>query len=165
MVAVLPRRTMSSAELVDEPDAIGELTGGDVVGTVNRSSCDGSRSRHRSTASTAETRQKTQCHNKTWTVVAVDEEHGTIDLKIGKATTAPVAGGHRRGRSGQHEKAGGPFARYWPERVVRSGFGVADAAHRPYCSDVGQMPASPKGVRYVTTESQPAKPPIGSSSG
>ena len=30
-------REMSSAELVDEPDAIGELVGGDVVGTVSRS--------------------------------------------------------------------------------------------------------------------------------
>ena len=30
-------RTMSSVELVDEPDAIGELKGGDIVGKVKRS--------------------------------------------------------------------------------------------------------------------------------
>ncbi|MGH3421924.1 MAG: TM0106 family RecB-like putative nuclease, partial [Streptosporangiaceae bacterium] len=86
-------RTLSPAELTDEPDALGGLTGGDVVRQVNRSvvrrlsfqpqehkfSCG-------QTAYDVET-------GRGWSVWAVDDANGTIELKIGNAYDGPLPAG------------------------------------------------------------------------
>ncbi|MGH3258434.1 MAG: TM0106 family RecB-like putative nuclease, partial [Streptosporangiaceae bacterium] len=82
-------RTLSPAELIGEPDALGGLTGGEIVDRVNRSVVRRFRfppQEHRfsagQTAHDAET-------DKGWTVWTVDDATGTIDLKIGSTYDGP----------------------------------------------------------------------------
>jgi uncharacterized protein len=83
-------RTLSAAELIGEPDALGGLTGGAVVGQVKRSVV------RRFSFPPQEYRFKRgdtavdpTC-SRGWAVWAVDDEHGTIDLKIGGAYSGPM---------------------------------------------------------------------------
>jgi predicted RecB family nuclease len=75
--------SLSSAELVDEPDALGGLTGGEIIDRINRSVV------RRFSFPPQEYKfavGKTACDAETgkgWTVWAVDDTAGTIDLKIG----------------------------------------------------------------------------------
>jgi uncharacterized protein len=83
-------KTLNSAELVEEREALGELSGGEIVEHVKKSvvrrfsfppqehcfdvgglACD-------------------PATGKMWSVWALDEERGTIDLKIGAANAEPV---------------------------------------------------------------------------
>ena len=124
-------REMSSAELVDEPDAIGEMVGGDVVGTVSRSIVRRFGFPPQEHGFGPGDKAQDPVSNKVWTVVEVDEERGTIDLKIGKAKIdeeeAPLP---------EAIVEGGPVGtknlkarvRDLADRVAGSGFGAADAA-------------------------------------
>ena len=82
-------RTLSPAELTGEPDALGGLTGGDVVGQVKKSVvrrfCFPPQEHKFSAGGTA-------CDpdtDKQWSVCDVDDARGTIDLKMGSAYTGP----------------------------------------------------------------------------
>ena len=82
-------RTLSAAELIGEPDALGGLTGGDVVGQVKRSVV------RRFSFPPQEYRFKRgdtavdPGSGRGFPVWAVDDDHGTIDLKVGQAYPGP----------------------------------------------------------------------------
>ena len=82
-------RTLSAPELVDEPDALGGLTGGDVVDQVKRSVV------RRFAFPPQEYKFKRgdtavdPASGKGYSVWAVDDEHGTIDLKVAQAYAGP----------------------------------------------------------------------------
>ncbi len=120
-------RTLNPAELTGEPDALGGLTGGDMVGQVKKSVVRRFRfppQEHKfspgGTACDPDT-------DKQWTVCDVDDARGTIDLKMGSAYSGPWPAAL--------VEAGPP--RTWEQRdrlrdlgdrVVRAGVGGADAA-------------------------------------
>jgi len=120
-------RELSPAELIGEPDALGGLTGGEVVDRVNRSvvrrfsfppqeyrfSCG-------QTAYDVET-------GRGWAVWAVDDANGTIELKIGNGYDGPLpAGLVEAGPIGTRELR--ERLRDLGDRVVRDGIGGTDAA-------------------------------------
>jgi len=75
-------RTLSPAELIGEPDALGGLRGGEIVDRVNRSVVrrfSFPPQEHKFSA--GDTAYDSQT-DKTWTVWAVDDAAGTIELKI-----------------------------------------------------------------------------------
>ena len=82
-------RTLSAAELMGEPDALGGLTGGDVVGQAKRSVV------RRFSFPPQEYRFKRRDtavdpgSGRRFLVWGVDDEHGTIDLKVGQAYEGP----------------------------------------------------------------------------
>ncbi len=83
-------RTLSSAELVSEPDALGELSGGDEIGQVARSVVRRfayPSQEHGFSVGDVAIDSET---NKGWTVHGLDNERGTIDLKIGRNSTASL---------------------------------------------------------------------------
>jgi uncharacterized protein len=83
---------LTSAELVDERDAIGELTGGEVVEHVKKSVvCRFSFPPQEHGFGVGES-VCDPATGKTWSVWALDEGHGRIDLKIGKANANPMPG-------------------------------------------------------------------------
>jgi uncharacterized protein len=120
-------RTLSPAELTGEPDALGGLTGGDVVGQVKKSVVRRFRfppQEHKfSTGGTA-------CDpdtDKQWSICDVDDARGTIDLKVGSTYSGPWPAAL--------VEAGPP--RTWEQRdrlrdlgdrVVRDGVSGGDAA-------------------------------------
>ncbi len=120
-------RTLSPAELIGEPDALGGLTGGDVVGEVKKSVVRRfffPPQEHKFSAGEAACDPDT---NKQWTVCEVDDARGTIDLKMGSGYAGPwpaalVEGGPPRTRE-QRDRL-----RDLGERVVRDGAGGGDAA-------------------------------------
>jgi predicted RecB family nuclease len=76
-------RELSPAELIDEPDALSGLTGGDVVAQVKKSVVrrfSFPPQEHRFTPGDVAYDCET---GKSWAVAAVDDAAGTIDLKIG----------------------------------------------------------------------------------
>ena len=83
-------RTLSAAELIGEPDALGGLTGGDIVDRVKKSVV------RRFSFPPQEYRFKRgetavdPASDRGWTVWRVDDEHGTIDLKIGGGYSGPM---------------------------------------------------------------------------
>lgn len=120
-------RTLSPPELIDEPDALGGLTGGDVIDQVKRSVV------RRFSFPPQEYKFKAgdaACDPVTgrgWTVVAVDDEHGTIDLKIGlRNAEAPLEGLVEN--DPPSTKVLAERIRDLGDRVVRSGVTGADAA-------------------------------------
>jgi predicted RecB family nuclease len=83
-------RTLSSGELTGEPDALGGLTGGDVVGQVKRSVVrrfSFPPQEHKFAAGKAARDPATKTR---WSVHAVDDARGTIDLKIGAGYRGPL---------------------------------------------------------------------------
>ena len=121
-------RTLSPAELIGEPDALGGLTGyGEVVGQVKRSVvrrfCFPPQEHKFSPGSTA-------CDpgsNKQWAVCDVDDASGTIDLKMGSAYSGPwPAALGEAGPPGTREQR--DRLRDLGSRVVRDGVGGPDAA-------------------------------------
>ena len=82
-------RTLSPAELIGEPDALGGLTGGEVVGQVKRSVVRRfwfpAQEHKFSPGATA----CDPASNKQWAVCDVDDARGTIDLKVGGAYDGP----------------------------------------------------------------------------
>ena len=152
---------MSSVELVDEPDAIGELKGGEIVGKVKRSTVRRFEFPAQEHGFDSGAAAEDPVSHKTWTVVAVDEALGTIDLKIGNADHPCRQPSSREGQSTR--KSSRHVCAIWPNMWCNR-VSAALMRHRPCCDAVGQTPASQKGVPYDTTMSQPAKPPSGSSS-
>jgi uncharacterized protein len=120
-------RTLSPAELTGEPDALGGLSGGEVVGQVKKSVVRRFRfpaQEHKFSAGGTACDPAT---NKQWPVCDVDDARGTIDLKAGGAYTGawPAA----------LIEVGPP--RTWEQRdrlrdlgdrVARAGFGGGDMA-------------------------------------
>jgi uncharacterized protein len=137
-------RTMSSVDLVDEPDAIGELKGGEIVGKVKRSTVRRFEFPPQEHGFDSGDTAEDPVSHKTWTVVAVDEELGTIDLKIGNVD-APLPAAIVEGGPINTKQLEARL-RDLAERVVRSGFSAADAASglllrlRP---DTGEPEGSP----------------------
>ncbi len=80
---------LGPAELIDEPDALGGLTGGDVVREVKRSVvrrfCYPPQEHKFAAGDTA-----LDVAGRGWTVLAVDEACGEIELKIGKSYDGPL---------------------------------------------------------------------------
>jgi predicted RecB family nuclease len=120
-------RTLSPGELIGEPDALGGVTGGELVDQVNRSvvrrfsfppqehrfSCG-------QTAHDVET-------GRGWAVWAVDDANGTIELKIGNGYDGPLpAGLVEGGPIGTRELR--ERLRDLGDRVVREGIGGPGAA-------------------------------------
>ena len=76
-------RGLSPAELIDEPDALGGLTGGEIVTYVNRSVVrrfSFPPQEHRFSGGQGAFDVET---GRSWSVWAVDDANGTIELKIG----------------------------------------------------------------------------------
>ena len=82
-------RTLSAPELVDEPDALGGLTGGDVVGQVKRSVVRRFSFPPQEYKFTRGDTAVDPASNRSFLVWGVDDEHGTIDLKAGQAYAGP----------------------------------------------------------------------------
>ena len=83
-------RTLGPAELIDEPDALGGLTGGDVVEELKRSVVRRfffPPQEHRFAAGDTAHDSVT---DRGWTVVAIDDASGVIDLKIGVGYDGPL---------------------------------------------------------------------------
>jgi hypothetical protein len=120
-------RTLSRAELTGEPDALGGLSGGEVVGQVKKSVVRRFRfpaQEHKFSAGGAACDPAT---DKQWPVCDVDDARGTIDLKVGSTYAGPWPAALI--------EAGPP--RTWEQRdrlrdlgdrVVRTGFGGGDMA-------------------------------------
>jgi predicted RecB family nuclease len=120
-------RSLSSAELIGEPDALGGLTGGEVVGEVNRSVLrrfSFPPQEHKVSAGGTAVDPET---GRGWPVWAMDEAAGTIELKVGVAYDGPLPAALIED---------GPIKttqlrerlRDLGDRVVREGVGGADAA-------------------------------------
>ena len=118
-------RELSPAELIDEPDALGGLTGGDVVAEVKRSIVrrfSFPPQEHRFAAGDTAYDCET---GKGWAVSGVSHAAGTIELKIGSGYDGPWPAGL---------VPGGPVPtpthrerlRELGERVARDGFGGFD---------------------------------------
>jgi hypothetical protein len=118
-------RALSPAELIDEPDALGGLTGGDVVAQVKKSVVrrfSFPPQEHRFAPGDAAYDCET---GKSWTVAAVNDAAGTIELKIGAGYDGQLPAGLVPGGpipTPTHRKR----LRDLGERVARDGFGRAD---------------------------------------
>src|SRR6266702_1874814 len=120
-------RTLSPAELAGEPDALGGLTGGDVIGQVKRSVVRRFLFPPQDHTFSAGDVACDPATGRQWPVCAVDDARGTIDLKTGEAypgpwpaalvETGPPGTGEQRDR-----------LRELGDRVVRAAAGGADAA-------------------------------------
>ena len=120
-------RTLSPAELIGEPDALGGLTGGKVVGQVKKSVVRRFRfppQEHKFSSGGTACDPDT---DKQWSICDVDDARGTIDLKMGSTYSGPWPAAL--------VEAGPP--RTWEQRdrlrdlgdrVVRAGVGGEDAA-------------------------------------
>ena len=120
-------RTLSPAELTGEPDALGGLSGGEVVGQVKKSVVRRFRfpaQEHKFSAGGTACDPATDKH---WSICDVDDARGTIDLKAGSTYAGPWPAALI--------EAGPP--RTWEQRdrlrdlgdrVVRAGFGGGDMA-------------------------------------
>ena len=120
-------RELSPTELISEPDALGGLTGGETVAHVNRSVVrrfSFPPQEHRFSAGDTAYDSET---NKGWSVRAVDDATGTIDLKIGNTYDGPLPAalveGGPIGTAQLRERL-----RDLGDRVVREGVGGGDAA-------------------------------------
>ena len=120
-------RELSPAELIGEPDALGGLTGGEIVDQVNKSVLrrfsfppQEHRFLHGDTAHDAET-------GRSWSVWAVDDAAGTIDLKIGKGYDGPLPAALVQGGPNPTTQLRERL-RDLGDRVVREGVGGGDAA-------------------------------------
>ena len=119
--------TLSPAELTGEPDALGGLSGGEVVGQVKRSVVRRFRfpaQEHKFSAGGTACDPAT---DKQWSVCDVDDARGTIDLKAGGTYAGPwpaalIEVGPPR-TWGQRDRL-----RDLGDRVVRAGFGGGDMA-------------------------------------
>ena len=83
-------RTLTSAELIGEPDALGGLTGGEIVNRVKKSVVrrfSFPPQEHKTSAGDTAVDPET---GRGWSVRAVDDAAGTIELKVGLAYDGPL---------------------------------------------------------------------------
>ena len=120
-------RTLSPAELIGEPDALGGLSGGEVVGQVKRSVVRRFRFPAQEHKFSAGGTARDPATDKQWPICDVDDARGTIDLKAGSSYAGPWPAALI--------EAGPP--RTWEQRdrlrdlgdrVARAGFGGGDMA-------------------------------------
>jgi uncharacterized protein len=120
-------RELSPAELIGEPDALGGLTGGEIVDYVHRSVVrrfSFPPQEHRFSCGQAAYDVETA---RGWSVWAVDDASGTIELKIGNTYDGSLpAGLVEGGPIGTRELR--ERLRDLGDRVVREGIGGTDAA-------------------------------------
>ena len=83
-------KTLTSAELVGEPDALGELEGGEIADRVKKSVVRRFSFPSQEHCFSAGDSACDPATGKTWQVWALDEERGTIELKIGNDNAEPV---------------------------------------------------------------------------
>jgi uncharacterized protein len=120
-------RTLGPGELIGEPDALGGLTGGEVVGEAKRSVVRRFVFPPQEHRFAPDDTAHDSVTDKGWTVVAIDDALGVIDLKIGTAYDGPlpvslVPEGPIQTRA-QRDRL-----RDLGARVVRDGVGGDDAA-------------------------------------
>ena len=138
-------RTLSAAELTGEPDALGGLGGGDVINQIKRSVI------RRFSFPPQEYKFKagdTACDpisGRDWPIWAVDDEQGTIDLKVGLKYDGPLPESLVEG-SPVNTKVLAAQLCGLGDQVVRTGVTGADAATalllrlRPGGADIGPGP-------------------------
>src|SRR4029077_13688964 len=120
-------RTLSPAELTGEPDALGGLAGGEVVGQVKKSVVRRFRFPAQEHKFSAGRTARDSATEKQWPVCDVDDARGTIDLKVGSTYAGPwpaaliEAGPPRTWEQRDRLRDLG-------ERVVRARFGGGDMA-------------------------------------
>ena len=121
-------RTLGPAELISESDALGGLTGGDIVEELRRSVVrrfSFPPQEHRfSVGDTADD----SVTNRGWTVVRIDDASGLIDLKIGAGYDGPLPGSLVPGSGPIPTPAQRDRLRDLGARVVRDGVSGRDAA-------------------------------------
>jgi predicted RecB family nuclease len=83
-------RTLSAGELAGEPDALSGLAGGGIVGQVKRSVVRRFSFPPQEHPFSAGDTAFDPVTDKGWSLWALDDEHGTIDLKIGKDYSGPL---------------------------------------------------------------------------
>ena len=83
-------RTLSPGDLIGEPDALSGLTGGSIVDQVKRSVVRRFSFPPQEHGFSQGDTAFDSVTNRCWTVWALDDEHGTIDLKIGKDYAGPL---------------------------------------------------------------------------
>ena len=120
-------RELSPAELIGEPDALGGLTGGEIVDQVKKSEVrrfSFPPQEHRFSCGQAAFDVET---GRSWSVWTVDDANGTIELKIGNGYDGPLpAGLVEAGPIGTRELR--ERLRDLGGRVVREGVGGGTAA-------------------------------------
>jgi len=120
-------RTLSPAELIGEPDALGGLTGGDVVDRVARSVVRRFSFPPQEHKFSPGDKARDPATDKQWSIYAVDDARGTIDLKIGNTYPGPwPAALIEDGPLGTKHQ--GERLRDLGDRVVREGVSGQDAA-------------------------------------
>ena len=120
-------RTLSPGDLISEPDALGGLTGGDVTEHVKRSVVRRFSFPPQEHGFSRGDAAFDSVTNRCWAVWGVDDEHGTIDLKIGKLYDGPLpAALVEDGPIGTQTQA--QRLRDLGERVARDGLDGRDAA-------------------------------------
>ena len=120
-------RTLSAEELIGEPDALGGLVGGEVTGEVKRSVVRRFRFPPQEYRFSAGETVHDPVTDKGWTVCAVDDAAGTIELKIGKTYGGPLpAALVEEGPIPTNEQR--DRLRDLCDRVLREGLGGRDAA-------------------------------------
>jgi uncharacterized protein len=120
-------RGLGPAELIDEPDALGGLTGGDVVREVSRSVVRRFAyppQEHRFAAGATAVDSVTA---RGWTVMGVDDARGEIELKVGKSYDGPLPAALVPPGPIQSQAQRGRL-RDLGERVARDGVSGQDAA-------------------------------------
>src|SRR5882757_6797401 len=120
-------RSLSPAELTGEPDALGGLSGGEVVGQVKRSVVRRFRFPAQEHKFSAGGTAGDPATDKQWAVCDVDDARGTIDLKAAGTYAGPwpaalIEAGPPRTRE-QRDRL-----RDLGDRVARAGFGGGDMA-------------------------------------
>ena len=138
-------RRLSPAELTGEPDALGGLTGGDVVDRVHRSVVRRFSFPPQEHKFSRGDKARDPATDKQWSIYAADDARGTIDLKIGSSYPGPWPAALIEdgpvGTEGQRERL-----RDFCDRIVREGVSGQDAAtalllRRP--PEDGSGPAGP----------------------
>ncbi len=120
-------RTLSDADLLGEPDAIAGLEGGEIVNEVKRSVVrrfNFPPQEHRFSKGEPAFDPITET---CWTVWAVDDEHGVIDLKIGKTNTGPLPSALVEGAPIDTKGLAAALLRF-AERVATGGLRSVDPA-------------------------------------
>jgi AAA domain len=120
-------RALTADELVDEPDALGGLEGGDVIGEVKRSIVRRFSFPPQEYGFTAGGTAIDPETGRGWQVWSLDNEHGVVDLKVAKDYSGPLPAALVEGGPPDTRNLAGRL-RDLGDRVVREGLTGEDAA-------------------------------------